>query len=66
MSLYKCWAEKSTDDNTKIVFWNDFCPQFDWIAPEVVADTSIDGGLGYLKLVWDRKRSIHAVYFRIF
>ena len=66
MSLHQCWAEKVGDSATKVDFWNEFCPQFDWVAPEVVADTATDGGLGYLKAVWDRKRSLHSVNFRKF
>ena len=66
MSLHQCWAEKVGDSAIKVNFWNEFCPQFDWVAPEVVTDTATDGGLGYLKAVWDRKRSLHSVNFRKF
>ena len=64
MSLYKCWAEKVGDATTKVDFWDEFCPKFDWVAPEVVADASTDGGLGYLKYVWNRSQSLHHVNFR--
>ena len=67
LSLLKCWAEKIvTGTTTKpkpITFWDQFCPQYDWVAPEVVADVKT-GGKGYLKAVWDRKRAIHHVNFR--
>ena len=69
MSLHKCWAEKVSDANTKVEFWNEFCPRFDWVAPEVVADTAAwnadaTKGFGYLKVAWDRKSSIQAINFR--
>ena len=69
MSLHKCWAEKVSDANTKVEFWNEFCPKFDWVAPEVVADTAAwntdaNQGFGYLKVAWDRKSSIQAINFR--
>ena len=66
MSLHKCWAEKVGASTTTVEFWNEFCPKFDWVAPEVVADTSTGNALGYLKVVWDRKRSLHSVNFRKF
>ena len=69
MSLHKCWAEKVTDSNIKLEFWDEFCPKFDWVAPEVVADTNAwlndaDKGFGYLKVAWNRTNSIHSINFR--
>ena len=69
MSLHKCWAEKVTDSTTKLEFWDQFCPNFDWVAPEVVANitTWLDDanqGFGYLKVAWDRQSSIHSINFR--
>ena len=69
MSLHSCWAEKLSDSTAKVEFWNEFCPKFDWVAPEVVTDTSdwlADGnrGFGYLKVAWDRQSSIHSINFR--
>ena len=43
-------------------FWDEFCPKYNWVAPESGATT----GSGYLKTHWDRLTSIHAINFRIF
>ena len=70
MSLHKCWAEKvSASFPGKLEFWNEFCPQYDWVAPEVVDDTAAwladdNQGFGYLKVAWDRQSSIHSINFR--
>ena len=42
--------------------WDNFCPLFDWVAPEVAGTT----GNGYLKKYWNRETSIHAINFRQF
>jgi len=43
-------------------FWDEFCPKYNWVAPESGATT----GSGYLKTHWDRTTSIHAINFRQF
>ena len=43
-------------------FWDEFCPKYNWVAPESGATT----GSGYLKTHWDRATSLHAINFRNF
>ena len=43
-------------------FWDEFCPKYNWVAPESGATT----GSGYLKTHWNRATSIHAINFRNF
>ena len=69
MSIHKCWAENVDDPTIKLEFWDQFCPLFDWVAPEVVPDTTAwfddaNQGFGYLKVAWDRQSSIHSINFR--
>jgi len=75
LSLIKCWASKDpktsaageetisgSDTALELKLWDNFCPLFDWVAPESGADT----GSGYLKKYWNRESSIHAINFRQF
>jgi len=75
MSLIKCWASKDpktsaggeetisgSDTALELKLWDNFCPLFDWVAPESGATT----GSGYLKKHWNRESSIHAINFRQF
>ena len=45
-----------------MTLWDNFCPKFDWVAPESGTTT----GNGYLKKHWNRETSIHAINFRQF
>lgn len=75
LSLYKCWASKDAKASTagedtastsdaalEFTLWDQFCPKYNWVAPESGATT----GSGYLKTHWDRATSIHAINFRQF
>lgn len=75
MSMIKCWASKdelasATGQETisngetasELKIWDNFCPLFDWVAPESGTET----GSGYLKKYWNRLTSIHAINFRQF
>ena len=71
MSLYQCWAERGSGQNSqdKFEIWNQFCPKRTFVAPQVVEDTSAwlnDQSLGkeYLNVTWDRKTPIHSLNFR--
>jgi hypothetical protein len=75
LSLYRCWASKDAKATTageetltgadtalEFEFWDEFCPKYNWVAPESGATT----GSGYLKTHWDRATSLHAINFRQF
>ena len=71
MTLHKCWAERGFGGQNKFEFWNQFCPLFSFVAPQVVQDVNIwinnpnvDTEYMYLNVVWDRKTLIHSVNFR--
>jgi len=52
----------TTDTALEFQFWDEFCPLYNWVAPESGAST----GNGYLKTHWDRASSLHAINFRQF
>merc|ERR1712176_455803 len=52
----------ASDTALEFQFWDEFCPKYNWVAPESGATT----GSGYLKTHWDRATSIHAINFRQF
>ena len=71
MSLYQCWAERGSGATSEDRFeiWNQFCPKYQFVAPQVVEDTNdwlSNQSLGkeYLNVTWDRKTPIHSLNFR--
>jgi len=55
-------ASTTTDTALQFEFWDEFCPKYNWVAPESGATT----GNGYLKAHWDRASSLHRINFRQF
>ena len=69
MTLHSCWAEEK-EGQERFEFWNQFCPQYSFVAPQVVTDMNVwlnepITGNEYLNYVaWDRRTPIHSLNFR--